>query len=431
MDTFAILNCLKADSLDTKRDTGLGHGYMVRAIVQGLPVVAVGGERAADTRVQAFVDGLHWFHRRFAAKGKLRFVLGSTDDIQRNNSPPLEATLPMRRSRRLRGKLTSPVHSVSDHAAVLDAIAVLHQQASKHQSLQVEVDLNPDAQLLLPDYPADFRRLIGWNRALMRCAEEKPPPAMQALSEAVGENLLCWFHDPAGGPWVGRMLGLRVCTTKGPDAPILFHLGSDDNWARNLQARQRFRQIIGEAKVSLAPQDVEQASNIFQKLADERQNPDSPLASMAPANRLEAQILNGSRTIHVDSGPLQPVQGATSFHLPTLWSPEAPHHNLDLLLRQGNVPWAVEVDVPFGGLAKTVRRAMRDAVLHRFFIQNAEALFPFFEHIGLNPASCVAAVAIPAPDLRQPSIRSLFRELLGVARDLDVKLMVLPPDMLA
>ena len=72
---------------------------------------------------------------------------------------------------------------------------------------------------------------------------------------------------------------------------------------------------------------------------------------------------------------------------------------------------------------------MRDAALHRTFIRTAEPLIPWFKNRGLDHAQCVAAVAFPAPDLRDPATHNLYRELHSVAADLDVGLIALPPQL--
>ena len=78
---------------------------------------------------------------------------------------------------------------------------------------------------------------------------------------------------------------------------------------------------------------------------------------------------------------------------------------LDAMLRDGNIPWAVEMKVQGGGgVGQYYRHAIGQAVLYRHFIRSAAPLDPWFAARGLRRTECQAAVVIPDLD-KQPKWR--------------------------
>lgn len=71
---------------------------------------------------------------------------------------------------------------------------------------------------------------------------------------------------------------------------------------------------------------------------------------------------------------------------------------LDALLRDGDVPWAVEMKVEGGSGFGYYRKAVAQAVLYRHFIRSATPLKDWFaSRHGLDPAECRACVVVPEP----------------------------------
>lgn len=96
---------------------------------------------------------------------------------------------------------------------------------------------------------------------------------------------------------------------------------------------------------------------------------------------------------------------------------------LDALLRDGDVPWAVEMKVRgSGGVGSYYRHAVAQAVLYRHFICSAEALDPWFTSRGLNRQACRAAVVVPDLD-GQPAWRDRLRAVCDLV---DVELIEVP-----
>lgn len=96
---------------------------------------------------------------------------------------------------------------------------------------------------------------------------------------------------------------------------------------------------------------------------------------------------------------LQPDDDATSWgsQFPTCWAHTASNARyLDALMRQGNVPWAVEMKARgSGGVARYYRHAVGKAVLYRHFIRSAAPLEPWFARRGLDRTAVRAAVVPP------------------------------------
>jgi hypothetical protein len=110
---------------------------------------------------------------------------------------------------------------------------------------------------------------------------------------------------------------------------------------------------------------------------------------------------------------------------PTRWGHTAGNaaRYLDALLRDGDVPWAVEMKVRgSGGVGGYYRHAVAQAVLYRHFIRSADPLDPWFASRGLNRMACRAAVVVPDLDA-QPAWRDRLR---AVCELVDVELVEVP-----
>lgn len=395
MDTFELLGTLNNHKVDTSTGGDLGSGYVVRAQVSDGALVAVGSDRSIDTRVQALVDGLHWHLRRFGSRGRLRCVIG-------------------------RGE--------GDQEAV-DAIAMLNSALSGRVDLQVEFDFVPDPMPLLPELDANPRRLRTWARLLEERSRSALPPALRELSGWYRElnpgpvHLgLRWHRSPSGGPWLGRVYGLPVALAAAGGESVLLELQQEDIWEIDRDARARFRRVAHLGRATFHSGEYARLAILLAELSRERATPGSPLHHCAPANRLEEELLGDAARAYVSEDRwLHASLAGAPFRLPVLWSPNGRVRSVDLLLRDGEVPYVVEVDVPLGGLGGTVRRAIRDAALARVFVRNATTLHPWFAAQGLDPDRCAAAVVIPR--VRGPDAQALFAELQRLGRLLDVQVL--------
>jgi hypothetical protein len=140
---------------------------------------------------------------------------------------------------------------------------------------------------------------------------------------------------------------------------------------------------------------------------------------------LESRVLRGACPVRVQSGLLQLLQPdpVTNWgsQFPTRWGHTSGNaaRYLDGLMRDGRVPWAVEMKVRgSAGVGRYYRHAVGQAVLYRHFIRSAIALDPWFVEHGLDRAACRAAVVVPDLD-EQPQWRD---RLAAVCALVDVDL---------
>lgn len=116
---------------------------------------------------------------------------------------------------------------------------------------------------------------------------------------------------------------------------------------------------------------------------------------------LESRILRGAVSLAADHRELQLLRPHAEVNwgsqFPTRWGRDGQARYLDGLLRDGRVPWAVEMKIqgPSGGLRQYYRHAIAQAVLYREFIKRAAPLDAWFVGRGLDRDLCRAAIVVP------------------------------------
>jgi hypothetical protein len=118
----------------------------------------------------------------------------------------------------------------------------------------------------------------------------------------------------------------------------------------------------------------------------------------------------------------------TTVSAPLLPEPDARY--LDLLMRAGRQPWAIELKLTDAGRGRYLRHAIVQAVLYRRFVRAASDLHPWFVERSLDPTACRAAIAFPAPtgrgsDTRRDELRRIAA-LFDAIIELDVDVEDLP-----
>ncbi len=144
---------------------------------------------------------------------------------------------------------------------------------------------------------------------------------------------------------------------------------------------------------------------------------------------LESRVLRGLVPIVVGGTELAPISVeplvSRGSQFPTLWGGGGRSRPLDALLRDGNVPWAVELKVQTtGGSGSYLRHGLAQAVLYRHFIRSATAVHPWFESFGLDAKACRAVIAFPAG---AAATAARVAELTELAKLFDVAVVELPP----
>lgn len=102
-----------------------------------------------------------------------------------------------------------------------------------------------------------------------------------------------------------------------------------------------------------------------------------------------------------------------------LWGRGGRAHYLDVLLRRGREPWAVELKVLGGGGAGAYyRHGVAQAVLHRHFIRSATPVHTWFADAGMDAAACRVCLAVPCA--LSPRANDRMQKLRTLAGQLDV-----------
>ncbi len=119
------------------------------------------------------------------------------------------------------------------------------------------------------------------------------------------------------------------------------------------------------------------------------------------------------------------VQEDHAFQLPTRWLPGGTPKFLDVLMRLGTTPWAVELKVSDNFHVRYYRHAICQVILYREFIRHATSFFPWFEQHGLDPTQCRAAVAFPKPGDLNGAAETGLDDIKWLAGLFQVELIVL------
>jgi hypothetical protein len=370
---------------------------VLRADADGVPIVAVGGDRPADVQITGLFDALHFWLVRRGGRGPLRYVVGSRKDE-------------------------------AETRGVLDALAGLTDALADEVDLLVELDFEP-VDLVAPDFAGVKPEWLQ----LLRAREDKLrdlPPLARRLATLVDDPSFRWSFTVRATTLSGRIDGLEVCTLSSDGRTGRLKIGAPGRNEQRL-ARERFRAASdGRDEVEFSEESVLEAAEVLLRLIEDRRS--GPLAAVDPEHRLEGRILRGVVGVNVDDvGRLEPVLDIGQ--IPTLWRADGRARYLDVLMRQGSEPWAVELKVTNAGRGKYLRHAIAQAVLYRRFIGTAQELRPWFaeREPPLTPTSCRAAIAFPAltgtgADSRRDELRRLAALFDVAVVELDVDVDDLP-----
>src|SRR4051794_24844327 len=113
MDTAGIRARLSDHHVEAHPDYALSiSSQVLRAEIDGVPLVAVGGDRPSGVQITGLLDALHFWVVRHGGQGPLRYVVGSRADE-------------------------------TETRGVLDALAGLTDALAEDVELRVEVDFEP------------------------------------------------------------------------------------------------------------------------------------------------------------------------------------------------------------------------------------------------------------------------------------------------
>jgi hypothetical protein len=364
---------------------------VTRAIhVDGSPVVAVAGDIEFDTQLHALVDLLHWQHSTALEAKRGRVVIGAGPKV----------------------------------AGLCDAMATLRAELDRETSPQLSI-LESDGTLTPVSGPPSYTTSgAPWAAKLAKWDATEPAfraagflDAIQA-QETVGVSL---HPDLTELTWSIRVDGLRVgrIHRAKPDS-ISLEVGTAGGTA---EPTKDFAKIAGAAKV--VTECANTAAELVAQLADHWRTKKGGHGQ--PEHALEAAILRGDVGVTTGTGDtLARVDSSgrvlRAGQFPTLWSvqPGVRARYLDVVMRVGATPWAVELKVSKANLE--IRSAVAQAVMYAAFIRQATPLHGWFERRGLDATKCRAAIVVP------PGIAPTWREpLLAVAARFGVAVAEVPP----
>ena len=320
-------------------------------------VVPVHGE--ARDRLHAVVDGVHWLINVLgeSAGGRLRVMAPS-------DTPDW----------------------------VVDGLVRLSEAALEPLRVQVCVGSVKDGALDYTDAetPKPFEgegRLEGWALQLQDRDDAALAPAAQRIGAALAGSVgaFRWYRNVSGKYWSGRVAGWEVCQV------------TDNNeicWKPSSNVAKT-RQTVAEVVAQVTA------------FAADRANPEHARGQGKLEHLLEAAVLQGEVPITVDGTDLALLieDDAPPFQFPALGSRRQPRRSrwfMDVLMKDGAIPWVVELKVKEGARSDTqyFRHGVTQAVLYRAFIKGlAGHLKDWFTspNQGLTPCDCRSALAFPTP----------------------------------
>lgn len=311
-----------------------------------------------------------------------------------------------------------------DHwKGAVHAIQMLLERRSREGRAEaVTVDLLADfgpVQALLDQDLADDR----WVDAMLDPARRSLPRVAEELSSAAAVPTFRWYRSVTGSDWSGRIEGLQVCTLSSGGRRLTFAVGSTGTEGDS-GARSKFCEIMRREETRLgplvadelvfSPVDVARASHALRTLHQGR------IAEHgSPEHRLESCVLAGSVKLVVGDRALVPVMKEYPLQFPARWWPGGRARYVDVIARDGDVPWVVELKVELGQGAY-YRDGIVQVALYREYVLRSKRLDAWFGAHGLDRSACRAALVIPP--LRGDDAQTLRADHRAVAAWLGVEL---------
>ncbi len=367
----------------------------VRAVWEGAPAMAVGSDVPTSAAAAALVDLVAWQLVADPDASSVTLILaGGRPEV-------VDAARTLRAS--LRGQLAAKIVVLEkgESALVIDDGAAPNFSASPHA--------------------------CRWSILLNRWREASPSDLAYRLVELVDHPSVrlspMLSRDPIDGEWSVRLDGLEVGQVG--TAIGTLDIGKTSAAGQMSFARNKWLEISPIGGRTFDKTTVEKAACALRTLISKFETDGSPvLDHRQPEHALESAVLRGVVQVVADQGPLVPwsddglVSRGSQF--PTLWTESGRARYLDALLRDGDVPWAIELKVlNGGGSGAYYRHGLAQAVLYRHFIRSAAPVHSWFKHAGTEASQCRAAVGFPkAPEQAAGRIAALRQ--LGEIFDVQV-----------
>jgi hypothetical protein len=232
-------------------------------------------------------------------------------------------------------------------------------------------------------------------------------------------------NSPETGLWSLRLDGLQVGQVGERDGVL--QVGGDGESSQ--KAVRAWREVTGDKKsVAVTLDTVDSAVDLIHQLVERLGATSGELLDHGvPEHALESAVVRGAIPVRIGGRELVPIGAgsdvAVGSQIPTQWAPDTGPRYLDALLRDGQVPWAVEMKVKAGGgYGSYLRHAIGQAVLYRHFLRTAPAFQTWFARHELDGQAVRAAVLYPQPpDDVQRKTAGRIGNLLLTAAAFDVQ----------
>ena len=265
--------------------------------------------------------------------------------------------------------------------------------------------------------------------------EQGPSDLVRAIVDATGRPELRAYPmlSHAGRRWSLRVEGLEVGRIEASGGTL--GVGKEGKKGGTSRKRAAWVAVAGTDPVEVTTEAPGAAADLIRSFAEKWRGWTSKSTGEPKQDEhaLESRILRGEVPLDTADGTrlgllkpdsTDPVNWGSQF--PTRWGRRdgSSARYLDALLRDGDVPWAVEIKVDGGsGTGRYYRHAVAQAVLYRAFIRQATPLAPWFQQQGLDQRACRAAVVVPEASTSRADRPTDLAEL---CRRFDVELITVP-----
>jgi hypothetical protein len=390
MNKKEIINELKKQGLNPEyhKDTKdfMISSKIIRCTNDENSIVAVGNETRKDDPIHGFIDAVHYHLQTQGDTGTLRYILGSRKNIE-------------------------------EQKRILYSLFSLLNSISIPLNVQIEVDFF-SVNHAFEDFGTALQKR-NWFKKITESQNITLPDMAKDLSITVNDNAFRWYRNVTGGNWSGRVEGLQVCSINSKGDTGTLDVGKKGKKGDGL-ARKVFIEIAGGKAGVFSGSQISEVASIIKRLIESRKS--GELSKYQREHLLESRVLSGVAKLKVDEKILEPVVTAHPFQFPTLWSPKGNPRFLDALMRDENIPWAVELKEPKGSsIGEDYRHAITQAVLYREFIKKATLMHEWFHDMGVIASKCQSAVAFPKMKLNNRQ-QKIIKQHQKVAEAFDVKI---------
>lgn len=237
---------------------------------------------------------------------------------------------------------------------------------------------------------------------------------------AVNDLSFRWYRSVTTAYWSGRVDGLEVCRVSSSGRGGVLGIGKQTAANGQPAAPVAFAHLLAGAPRRFDGTTLPQVGGAILGVVAARKV--GLLRDFQPEHRFEAQVLRDVVPVPAGATPnaprLAPVFPKRPFQFPTLWWAGGNPRYVDALMRDGSVPWVVELkgERPTGGAY--YRHAISQVALYREFVRREAAVRTLFDQLNrLDAAVCRALVALPK-SVSPSELACLQR--LGAEFDVDV-----------